>query len=119
MAVQTLGSVLEQGCDQGALRREVPIEGLVRQPGGVHDVGHARTRCRVALPHGVEGGIEQAAYLIGVVSASRCEGTLSYPARDIIRSAGRPHGRDVRPSFLRLVAESHENLPDPECYSSH
>ena len=41
VAEQPVGPVVEDGGHEGVLRGEVPVEGLVGQPGLGHDVGHA------------------------------------------------------------------------------
>ena len=81
VALQPLGAVLEDGGDQRVLRREVPVEGVVRQPGA--------RRCRRTLrlgpergavaAHDLAAGVEQAPDLGGVVgraggqrAAERC-----------------------------------------------
>lgn len=44
----------------------MPIEGVVGQPGGGHDIGDPRAGIRATPPHLIECGIEEPADLAGV-----------------------------------------------------
>jgi hypothetical protein len=65
-----LGAVLEKRRDQGVLGPEVPVERLVGQAGGGHDVGDPGPGAGAGLAHDLEGRVEQAPDLARVVRAA-------------------------------------------------
>ena len=65
--------VLEDGEQQLVLAPEVPVEGLVRQPRGLHDVAHPRVQRPGAAHHRVRG-VDEAAHLVGVHVGPLLEG---------------------------------------------
>ena len=81
---QPLRAVLEQRGDQGVLGGKVPVEGVVGQAGGGHDVGHPRPGGHPALPHDLQGRVEQAADLARVAGLPLGQGPLRDPFRNII-----------------------------------
>ena len=73
--------------DERVLRREVAVERVVGEPGGGHDVGDPGPR--VSCPHRrmtVEGGVEQAAHLVGVGGLPPGQGLLGDPLGDAVGS---------------------------------
>lgn len=63
---EPLRPVRQHGRHQRILRSEMPIEGVVGQPGSGNDIDHPRTRIRTTTPDLVERGIEEPADLAGI-----------------------------------------------------
>ncbi len=77
VAREPRGAVFDDCGHQRLLRGEVPVEGVVGEPGLGDDVGHARARRGAAAAHHHQPGIEQATHLfrvLGVAGRERAPG---------------------------------------------
>ena len=85
VALQAVTAVLENGGDQGILRAEVAIEGVVGEAGLGDDVGDPGPRRGAAAANDLERGIEEEPDLGGVLVLPLGQGPAHDPAGDVVR----------------------------------